>query len=250
MRHRKRGRRLGRSSSHRQAMLRNLTISLFLTEREDDWYDGTDPTLPKKPKEKGRVITTIQKAKEVRPLVEKCITIARRSLSAQEEAQQYGTHADRGSQEYLAWRSSEDWKKWQAARAPALAARRRVLQLLGNRGKSVKLVGLPAAKEAVAILFDHIAPRFKDRPGGYTRVLRLAKPRLGDAGEQAILQFVGKYDRVSRKSEKPSFEDEAPESQAPADDTSAEETASEESAVATETEDPASENTAAENAQD
>lgn len=228
-------------------MLRNLTISLFLTEREDDWYDDTDPTLPKKPKEKGRVITTVQKAKEVRPLVEKCITIARRSLSAQEEAEQYGTHADRGSQEYLAWRSSEDWKKWQAARAPALAARRRVLQLLGNRGKTPKLIGLPAAKEAVAILFDRIAPRFEDRPGGYTRVLRLAKPRLGDAGEQAILEFVGENDRVSRRSEKPAFDDEGLESQVPADEPSAEETAVDESAVATETEDDApAENTAEE----
>ncbi len=75
MRHRKRGRHLGRSSSHRRAMLRNLASSLILTERDAE-FD------PNPPKVKGRITTTLQKAKEVRPLVEKCITIARRSLEA------------------------------------------------------------------------------------------------------------------------------------------------------------------------
>ena len=73
MRHRKTGRRLGRSSSHRKAMLRNLASSLFLTERDAE-LDANAPKV------KGRIVTTLQKAKEVRPLVERCITIARRSL--------------------------------------------------------------------------------------------------------------------------------------------------------------------------
>jgi len=64
-------------------------------------------------------------------------------------------------------------------------------------------------KEAVEILFDDVAYRFLDRPGGYTRVLRLAQPRLGDAGTQAILEFVGVHDRVSKVSQKPAFVDEA-----------------------------------------
>ena len=67
-----------------------------------------------------------------------------------------------------------------------VAARRRALRLLGD-------------KQAVRILFDDIAPRFADRNGGYTRVLRLAKPRLGDAGTRAILEFVGKNDRVRKQ---------------------------------------------------
>ncbi len=50
-----------------------------------------------------------------------------------------------------------------------VAARRRVLRLLGS-------------KQAVRILFEELAPRFADRTGGYTRILHLAKPRLGDAG--------------------------------------------------------------------
>ncbi|MCB9875378.1 MAG: 50S ribosomal protein L17, partial [Planctomycetaceae bacterium] len=72
MRHRRRGRILGRSPSHRRAMLRNLASSLILTERDAEFDQNA-------PKVKGRVTTTLHKAKEVRPLVEKCVTIARHS---------------------------------------------------------------------------------------------------------------------------------------------------------------------------
>jgi large subunit ribosomal protein L17 len=65
-------------------------------------------------------------------------------------------------------------------------------------------------KEAVAVLFAEVAPRFADRPGGYTRILKLAKPRLGDAGDRAILEFVGVRDRVVQRSVKPSFEGDEP----------------------------------------
>ena len=78
--------------------------------------------------------------------------------------------------------------------APAVAGRRRCLQLLGDKG-------------AVRALFAEVAPRFADRPGGYTRIVRLAKPRLGDAGTRAILEFVGVRDRVVQRSQKPAFED-------------------------------------------
>ena len=148
------------------------------------------------PKVRGRIVTTISKAKEVRPLIEKCITIARRSLAAADAAAEHESSAERGSQEWKSWRSSDKWQAWNQAIAPAVAARRRCVKLLGN-------------KQAVEILFDDIAPRFADRPGGYTRIVRLAQPRLGDAGQQAILEFVGVRDRVVQKSEKPAFEDPA-----------------------------------------
>jgi len=61
-------------------------------------------------------------------------------------------------------------------------------------------------KEAVRVLFAEVAPRFLDRPGGYTRILRLAKPRLGDAGTRAILEFTGVRDRAVQKSVRPTFE--------------------------------------------
>ncbi len=56
-------------------------------------------------------------------------------------------------------------------------------------------------------LFDQVAERFANRPGGYTRIVRLAKPRLGNAGTQAILEFVGVRDRVVQRSQKPAFDD-------------------------------------------
>ncbi|HPP52714.1 MAG TPA: L17 family ribosomal protein, partial [Thermoguttaceae bacterium] len=60
------------------------------------------------------------------------------------------------------------------------------------------------------------APRMADRPGGYTRILRLAKPRVGDAGTRAILEFVGKHDRKRKKTVKTSFEPVAAEAKSSA----------------------------------
>ncbi len=214
MRHRRRGRVLGRSPSHRKALFKNMASALFLTERDAELDDNA-------PKVKGRIITTVPKAKELRPLVEKCITIAKKSLAAVEESEQYATTAERGSDEYKAWRKSENWRKWADARAPMISARRRCLQLLGD-------------KQAVNVLFDTVAQRFVDRPGGYTRVVRLAKPRLGDAGQRAMLEFVGVNDRVRRSSERPAFEDEAGES--PAEETPVSETPASETAEAAATE--------------
>ena len=188
MRHRRKGRRLGRSSPHRKAMFRNMASALFLTERDASLDDNA-------PKHPGRITTTLPKAKEVRGLVEKCITIAKKVQPSIEEADRYGTEAKRGSDEYRQWRSSEDWTKWAAARAPVVAAQRRVVQLIGDR-------------HATAILFDTIAPRYVDRPGGYTRILKLATPRLGDAGDRAVLELVGQNDRVKKTATKPAFESE------------------------------------------
>jgi large subunit ribosomal protein L17 len=186
MRHRRRGRTLGRAPAHQRALLRNLASALFLTERDAELDDN-------KPKVKGRIVTTLEKAKEVRPLVERCITIARNALPAATAAEPFGTTAARNTEAWKTWRKSEQYQKWNQAVAPLVVARRRTLQLLGD-------------KAAVRVLFAEVAPRFTERPGGYTRILRLAKPRLGDAGTRAILEFVGVRDRVSGKAVKPSFE--------------------------------------------
>ena len=191
MRHRKKGRKLGRNPNHQRALLRNLASALILTERDAELDDNA-------PKVKGRIVTTLHKAKEVRPLVEKCVTIARRSVRHQDAADQLETDADRGSDQWRSWRQSDQWQEWNKAIAPVVAARRRALRMLGD-------------KQAVEILFDEIGPRFADRDGGYTRILKLATPRLGDAGAQAILEFVGKNDRIRQKSEKPAFDDDAVE---------------------------------------
>jgi large subunit ribosomal protein L17 len=203
MRHRKKGRVLGRSPSHRVALLRNLTAGLILTERETPLAalglsnarrKGREFTPDdNEPKVKGRIITTLEKAKEVRPLVERCITIAKRGLMAEEQARPHATTAARNTDAWLAWRKGEDWKKWNAAIAPLVNARRRVLRLLRD-------------KQAVRVLFETVAPRFADRQGGYTRIMRLAKPRLGDSGTRAILEFVGVRDRQAQRSQAPAVE--------------------------------------------
>lgn len=189
MRHRFAGRKFGRNPKHQRALLRMLAVSLILTERDvEDYYD------PKQaPKVKGRIITTIQKAKEVRPFVEKCVTIAKKVLPAKAAADAMVPTRDRRTAEYKEWRKSEAWQEWNKVNASVVAARRRLVQLLHD-------------ETAVKLLFDVVAPLYADRQGGYTRILRLAKPRLGDAGTRAILEFV----KNERKAEavKPSFDAE------------------------------------------
>jgi large subunit ribosomal protein L17 len=117
MRHLKAGRQLGRNASHRLALMRNLSRALI---------------------EHGRIITTVEKAKEVRPFVEKLITLARKG---------------------------------------SLHARRLALAKLPDR-------------EAVEKLFNDLGPRFKDRPGGYTRVIKRHERRLGDGGKTAFIELL------------------------------------------------------------
>lgn len=186
MRHRRHGRVLGRCPSHRKSLLRNLASALFLTDRETSELD------PNAPKVKGRIITTLAKAKEIRPLVEKCVTLAKRIRVAEIASEEFGTTAVRNSTEWKAWRESETYPKWVASRGPVVNGRRKLFATLRN-------------KQAVEVLVEIIADRFTDRPGGYTRILKLATPRLGDAGPRAILEFVGKNDRVRKKAEKPDF---------------------------------------------
>jgi large subunit ribosomal protein L17 len=173
-------------------MLKNLASSLLLTERDAE-LDDNPPAM------KGRVVTTMAKAKEVRPIIERCITMARKTLEDQRKADALDSAAERNSEEWRQWRSSQQWNDWNQAIAPVLTARRRAIQILGN-------------KEAVSILFDTVALRFEERPGGYTRIMRLAKPRLGDGGIQVILEFVGQRDRIKVSAPEPiQVEQEEPE---------------------------------------
>ena len=117
MRHRWAGRKLGRTTSHRKALLRNLVTELL---------------------DKEKIVTTVPKAKELRPFAEKMITLGKRD---------------------------------------SLHARRQALAVI--RRKSV-----------VYKLFDSLAPRFSDRNGGYTRIIRLGL-RKGDSAEMALIELIG-----------------------------------------------------------
>jgi large subunit ribosomal protein L17 len=191
MRHRVSGRKLGRNASHRKAMFRNMACSLICSLRTDDDADN-------KPKVPGRIITTVPKAKELRPFVEKLITLAKNAAEITSAASQYGTSAERNSDEWNQWRESDDGRKWVTSTAPALTLKRRAFSVLRSN-------------EAVDVLFTDLAERFADRPGGYTRIVRLAKPRLGDAGQRALIEFVGVRDRTrSRKRSAPAVVETAP----------------------------------------
>ena len=127
MRHQKSGRKLNRTSSHRQAMFRNMAASLIRHEE---------------------IRTTLPKAKELRRVAEPLITMAK---------------------------------------SPSLARRRLAFARLRDSA-------------AVAKLFDELGPRFQDRPGGYTRILKCGF-RSGDNAPMALVQLVDRINEVQAQSE-------------------------------------------------
>jgi large subunit ribosomal protein L17 len=127
MRHRVKGRKLSRTASHREALLRNMASSLFKHKR---------------------IKTTLAKAKEARGFVEQLITKARKN---------------------------------------DLHSRRLIIQDIRE-------------KDVVNELFNEIIPKIGDRPGGYTRVIKLGT-RNGDAADMAILELVDYNDVINKKEE-------------------------------------------------
>lgn len=178
MRHKIAGRTLNRNASHRKAMFRNMAASLIKTLRSTEGAEN-NPEVP------GRITTTVPKAKELRPFVEKLITLAKKGVLTEKAAEQFATKAAKDTAEWKAWRESPTWSKWAQARSPSIEARRRAFAALRDI-------------EAVEILFSDLVERFADRQGGYTRILKLAKFRIGDATRHAIIEFVGQNDRVKR----------------------------------------------------
>src|SRR5215470_4872626 len=143
MRHLNSGRKLSRNTSHRRALLRNLVTSFL---------------------DSGRMMTTLPKAKEIRPLAEKMITLGKRDT----------LHARRQVQAYL-------------------------------------------LKEATAKkVFSTIAPKFADRKGGYSRIIKLGN-RKGDGADLAIIELLGselevkKAERAAQASEKEAKKDKKEE---------------------------------------
>src|ERR1041385_6325575 len=150
MRHLKAHRKLGRPTEHRISMLRNLATSL-VNSRED------------------RIVTTLPKAKELRPFIEKAITLSRRAASLEGNgAEVQSVHLRRQAASYF---HAGNFRR-------AIATRR-------GQVPPPRSAGVAALKR----LFDELGERFKDRPGGYTRIIKMGR-RAGDGAELAIIEFV------------------------------------------------------------
>ena len=150
MRHRKAHRKLGRTTEHRISMLRNLATSL-INSRED------------------RIVTTMPKAKELRPFVERAITLSRRAASLEDGSDANGLHLRRQAASFF----------HSGNHAQAAAAGRR------GQPKPPRTSGVAALQR----LFGELGERFKDRPGGYTRIIRMGR-RAGDGAELAMIELV------------------------------------------------------------
>jgi len=166
MRHRIANRKLNRTSAHRRAMQRNLAQSLF---------------------EHGQVRTTLAKAKDIRPFAEKLITLAKKARSGSQTARRqiHKLLSDRSmipAEHREAYDLMSDAKRSVHVRQPS-AARYRTGQPKGR---------LAFTGESIVYRLIHtVATRFEDRDGGYTRIIRLPTPRLGDHSAQAVVQLVG-----------------------------------------------------------
>ena len=151
MRHQKAHRKLGRTSEHRMSLLRNLAVSLINSREE-------------------RIVTTLPKAKELRPFVEKAITLSRKATNLEGD--------DTGARALHLRRQAAGF--FHAGNMQAVA-------LTGKRGQArlPRTAGVAALKR----LFDELGERYKDRPGGYTRIFKLGR-RAGDNAELAIIELV------------------------------------------------------------
>ena len=160
-----------------------MACSLIRTLANDDDSVGAAKVA-------GRIVTTLPKAKELRRIMDKLVTLAKKAAVHSSKADAFRTAADRNSDAWNAWRESEAGKNWVLSNAPALVIRRQAFSELRD-------------DKAVEILFGELAERFADRTGGYTRVVRLAGTRLGDAGQRAIIEFTGVRDRVHKARRRP-----------------------------------------------
>jgi large subunit ribosomal protein L17 len=156
MRHRKRGRKLGVSPSHRKALGRNMIQALIDQER---------------------IVTTVEKAKQFQPLAERVVHLGKLAASTPDDTEE--------------------------SRAKRLNYMRRAVKLAGNRnlenrieqqetsgeGKDQVVKKRTVARTTLQKLVKDIGPRNKNRDGGYTRIIRLARRRVGDNASQCIFEL-------------------------------------------------------------
>jgi len=159
MRHRVQGKQLCVKEDHRRAMMRNLAAGLF---------------------EHGQIETTLPKAKAVQPFVEKLITIAkRRGLTSRRQLRSRindrAVHAWVADPNVKSERKQNQW--WELPKESEIEFNR-----YGELRKAPRLI---------EHLVSKVAPMYSDRAGGYTRIVKLGKRRLGDGTDLVLLQLVG-----------------------------------------------------------
>jgi len=174
MRHRVHHRKLNRTSEHRIALRRNMAQSVI---------------------EHGRITTTTAKARDAKPFIERLITLAVKVRRSQAEGDKAAAlRARRSIYRFMGDRAIIPADQRSAYEGMSDAARAKTLRMAsGRRYRTGEPRGrLPFTAESVARrLIETIAPRFADRPGGYTRLIRLAKRRVGDQSSLAVLELVG-----------------------------------------------------------
>jgi len=157
MRHLKAHRKLGRTTEHRISMLRNLATSLINSE-------------------KGHIVTTVAKAKELRPFVEKAITLARKAQALDGDgAKVQEVHLRRQAARFF--HAGNSTFKVAASR------------FRGKKDEAKDPIERTAGVAAVQKLFGELGERYSTRNGGYTRIIRLGR-RQGDNAEMAVIELV------------------------------------------------------------
>lgn len=157
MRHKKAHRKLGRTTEHRMSMLRNLATSLINADKE-------------------HIVTTVQKAKELRPFVEKAITLAKRAANLSgDNAAIENVHLRRQAARFF-----------HAGNSTFKVASSR---FRGKKGETKEPIERTAGVAAVQRLFSELGERYKSRSGGYTRIIKLGR-RQGDNAEMAVIELV------------------------------------------------------------
>jgi len=166
MRHLKAHRKLGRTTEHRISLLRNLATSLINSES-------------------GHIVTTVPKAKELRPFVEKVITLARRAENLTgDEAKVQAVHLRRQAARFF-HAGNSTFKQEQS-------------RFRGKKGEAKEPIERTAGVKAVQRLFSELGVRYKDRNGGYTRIIKLGR-RQGDNAEMAVIELVDNPKELAAK---------------------------------------------------
>ena len=166
MRHLKAHRKLGRTTAHRMSMLRNMATSLINAEKE-------------------HIVTTVPKAKELRPFIEKAITMAKKAANLEgDDTVLRGVHLRRQAAAFF--HAGNSTFKAQQSR------------FRGNKGEPKDKIERTAGVKAVQRLFNELGARYKDRDGGYTRINKLGH-RKGDNAEMAVIELVDNARELAAK---------------------------------------------------